>query len=252
MIIPHQRITVTLAARLIAPPMTSLAAKETAPQRQIPRPQPGRQLSFHTGFQQRLRACEKTLIFRVGARLGKIKREELDNASTVICGNVPRFTRTFEQYIKEIRPDSTKEEVIELCRELFSDTMNFGHRQVLQISALHMFLREVLFAYGAVEKSVDGGYIPSRLIKVLVPDKEEYEILADILREERAKNARDSGIDDDDLQRKTSNETYRAQRTRIIDRDDKKIFLYHASAVEISSALEASRLWTALQKRTGL
>jgi hypothetical protein len=27
------------------------------------------------------------VVFRVGARLGKIKREELDNASTVVCGN---------------------------------------------------------------------------------------------------------------------------------------------------------------------
>jgi hypothetical protein len=58
--------------------------------------------------------------------------------------------------------------MIELLRELFSDTMNFLHRQMLQISALQLFLREVLFAYGAVEKPVGGGYIPSRLIKVLV------------------------------------------------------------------------------------
>jgi hypothetical protein len=43
------------------------------------------------------------------------------------------------------------------------------HRQVLQISALQIFLREVLFAYEAVEKPVGGGYIPSLLIKVLVP-----------------------------------------------------------------------------------
>jgi hypothetical protein len=67
--------------------------------------------------------------------------------------------------------------------------VNFVHRQVLQISAVHIFLREVLFAYEAVEKAVDGGYIPSRLIKVLVPDKEEYEILADVLPEEQAKNS---------------------------------------------------------------
>jgi hypothetical protein len=65
--------------------------------------------------------------------------------------------------------------------------VTFVHRQVLQIPALQMFLQEVLFAYGAVEKPVGGGYIPSRLIKVLVPDKEEYEILADLLRKERAK-----------------------------------------------------------------
>jgi hypothetical protein len=68
------------------------------------------------------------VLFRVGARLGKIKREELDNASTAVCGNVLRFIRTFEQYTEEIRPDSTKEEVIELLREFFSDTMNFVHR----------------------------------------------------------------------------------------------------------------------------
>jgi hypothetical protein len=67
-------------------------------------------------------------VFRVGARLGKIKREELDNASTAVCGNVLSFKRTFEQFIEESRPDSTKKEVIELLREFFSDTMNFVHR----------------------------------------------------------------------------------------------------------------------------
>jgi hypothetical protein len=60
--------------------------------------------------------------------------------------------------------------------------VNFVHRQALQISALHIFLREVLFAYGTVETSIGGGHIPSRLFKVLVPDKEEYEILADVRR----------------------------------------------------------------------
>jgi hypothetical protein len=39
------------------------------------------------------------VVFRVGARLGKIKLEELDNASTAVCGNVLRFIRTFEQCI---------------------------------------------------------------------------------------------------------------------------------------------------------
>jgi hypothetical protein len=48
------------------------------------------------------------VVFRVGARLGMIKREELDNASTAVCGNVLRFMRTFEQYIEVIRPDSTR------------------------------------------------------------------------------------------------------------------------------------------------
>jgi hypothetical protein len=96
--------------------------------------------------------------------------------------------------------------VIELLREFFSDTMNFVHQQVLQISALHILLREVLFAYGAVENPVGGGYIPSRLIKVLVPCKDEYAILADVLREARAKNNRDSSMDDEDLQSRTSKE----------------------------------------------
>jgi transcriptional regulator CtsR len=135
------------------------------------------------------------VVFRVGARLSKIKREELETASPAVDGSVLRFTRTIEQYIKETRPDSTKEEVIELFRDSLSDTVNFVHRQVLKISALHIFLREVLFAYGAVEKPIGGGYIPSRLIKVLVQDKEEYEILGDVLREERAKNSRDSSIE---------------------------------------------------------
>jgi hypothetical protein len=132
-------------------------------------------------------------------------------------GNVLRFIRTFEECIKEIRPDSTKEEVIELFRYFFSDTVNFVHRQVLQISALHIFLREVLFEYRAVEKQIGGGYLPSRLIKVLVPDKDEYAILADVLREERAKNSRDSSMDDEDLQSRISKETYRTQRTRTVD-----------------------------------
>jgi hypothetical protein len=97
-------------------------------------------------------------------------------------------------------------------------------------------LREVLFSYGAVEKPVGGGYIPSRLIKVLVSDKDEYAILADVIREARAKNNRDSSMDDEDLQIRTSEETYRAQRTRTMDRDDKKSFLYQASADDKTSA----------------
>jgi hypothetical protein len=195
------------------------------------------------------------VVFRVGARQGKIKREELYNASSAVCGNVLRFIRTFEQYIEEIRPDSTKKEMTELLREFFSDTMNlvhkeeeiellreflsdtvnFVHWQELQISALHILLREVLLANRAVEKPVGRGYISSRLIKVLVPDKDEYEILADVLREARAKNNRDSSMDDEDLQSRTRGETYRAQRTRTIDRDDKKLFLYQASADDKTS-----------------
>jgi hypothetical protein len=122
------------------------------------------------------------VVLRVGARLSKIKRKELEIALPAVHGNVLRFVRTFEQYINEIRPESMKEEVIKLFRDFFSDTVNFVHRQALQISALHIFLREVLFAYGTVEKSIGGGHIPSRLFKVLVPDKEEYEILADVRR----------------------------------------------------------------------
>jgi hypothetical protein len=114
--------------------------------------------------------------------------------------------------------------------------MNFVHRQVLQISALHILLREVNFAYGAVEKPIGGGYIPSRLIKVLVPDKDEYAILADVLREARAKIKSDSNMGDEDLQRRTSEETCRAQRTRTSDMDDKKLFRYQASADDKISA----------------
>jgi hypothetical protein len=80
--------------------------------------------------------------------------------------------------------------VVELLREFFSATLNFVHRQVLQISALHKLLREILFAYGAVKEPVGGGYIPSRLIEVLVPDKDKQAILANVLREARAKKTR--------------------------------------------------------------
>jgi hypothetical protein len=54
---------------------------------------------------------------------------------------------------------------------------------------------------------------------MLASDKDEYAILADVLREERAKNNRDSSVDDEDMQNRTSEETYRTQRTRTIDRD---------------------------------
>jgi hypothetical protein len=37
------------------------------------------------------------VVFRVGAWLGKIKRVELDNALTGVCGNVLRFIRTFDR-----------------------------------------------------------------------------------------------------------------------------------------------------------
>jgi hypothetical protein len=144
--------------------------------------------------------------------------------------------------------------VIELLREFFSDTMNFVHRQILQISALHILLQEVLlevlFSYGAVEKPVGGGYIPSRLFKVLVPDKEEYAILADVLREARARNNRDSSMDDEDLQSRTSEETYRAQRTRtMIGMTRKHSYTKHQRVTKLApqamqAALKRSR-WKA-------
>jgi hypothetical protein len=43
-------------------------------------------------------------------------------------------------------------------------------------------------------------------------------------------------MEDEDLQSRTSKETYLTQRTRTIDRDDNKLFVYHASAEEKSSA----------------
>jgi hypothetical protein len=96
-----------------------------------------------------------------------------------------------------------------------------------------------LFEYSAVKKSVGGGYILSCLIKVLVPYKEEYEIIAAVLREERAKNARDSSTHDAMriYKEEPEKKAYRAQGTRIINRDDKKLFLHHASAEDKSSAL---------------
>jgi hypothetical protein len=57
-----------------------------------------------------------------------------------------------------------------------------------------------------------------------------------VLREARAENNRESSIDDEDLQSRTSEETYRTQRTRTIDRDNKKLFLYQASADDKTSA----------------
>jgi hypothetical protein len=87
-----------------------------------------------------------------------------------------------------------------------------------------------------VEKPVGGGYIPSRLFKLLVPDKDEHAILADVLRKAPAKNNRNSSMNDGDLKSSTSEETYRAQRTMTIDRDDKTIFLYHTSSDDKISA----------------
>jgi hypothetical protein len=47
-------------------------------------------------------AClRQDVVFRVGARLSKIKREGLEIALPAVDGNVHRFIRTFEQYIKK-------------------------------------------------------------------------------------------------------------------------------------------------------
>jgi hypothetical protein len=49
-------------------------------------------------------AClRQGIVFRIGARLGKIKRKELKNVPAVGV-NVLRFIRNFGQYIEEIRP----------------------------------------------------------------------------------------------------------------------------------------------------
>jgi hypothetical protein len=67
------------------------------------------------------------------------------------------------------------------------------------------------FAYGlAVDSTVGGGYKASRLIKLLLPDNEEYAILPDVLRESQAKNNRDSTMDGEDLQSRIQEETYGA------------------------------------------
>jgi hypothetical protein len=44
-------------------------------------------------------SMRQDVVFRVGAWLAKIKREELDNASTAECGNALRFIKPFEQCI---------------------------------------------------------------------------------------------------------------------------------------------------------
>jgi hypothetical protein len=108
--------------------MTPPAAQEAEPQRQIIRPQLAQQPLCFTGFPRRLR-LRQIVVFRVGARLGKIKRKELENASPAVGGSVLRFTITFFQYVEEIRPDSANEVVVEL-QENFSDTTNFVHRHV--------------------------------------------------------------------------------------------------------------------------
>jgi hypothetical protein len=144
--IPHQRNPVTLAARLIAPLLTTRAEKRDSAAASYPTATARETTFILYKVPAETARMRQDVAFRVGARLGKIKREELDNASTAVCRNVQRFIRTFEQYIEEIRPDPTKEEVIGLHREFFSDTMNFVHQQVLQISALYILLREVLFA----------------------------------------------------------------------------------------------------------
>jgi hypothetical protein len=46
--------------------------------------------------------------------VGNLKREELNKVSPAVGENVLKFIETFEQYIGEIRADSTKEEIVEL------------------------------------------------------------------------------------------------------------------------------------------
>jgi hypothetical protein len=62
--------------------------------------------------------CAPTTRIRLSSRRppGQNQAGELEIASPAVDGNVLRFIRTFEQYIKENRPDSTNEEVIGLFR----------------------------------------------------------------------------------------------------------------------------------------
>jgi hypothetical protein len=70
-------------------------------------------------------------------RFGKIKREEFETPSPAAGANVLSFIRNYDQYIEEIRPNFTQDDVIGL-QELFSDTINFVDRQVFHIFALHI------------------------------------------------------------------------------------------------------------------
>jgi hypothetical protein len=56
-----------------------------------------------------------------------------------------------------------------------------------------------------------------------------------MLLEAQVKNNRDSSTDDEDLQSRTSEQTYLARKTWTVDRDYKK-FLYHAPENDKSSA----------------
>jgi hypothetical protein len=106
--IPHQRDLVTLAVRYIEPPYDSGRAAAA-----VPPAAASATASVLYRVPTETARLRQDVVFRVGARLGKIKREELENASPAVSRNVLRFIRAFEQYIEEIRPDSTKE-VIEL------------------------------------------------------------------------------------------------------------------------------------------
>jgi hypothetical protein len=75
----------------------------------------------------------------------------------------------------------------------------YGHSApagITDISSADIGTRS-LFACGGVDKLVDGGYIPSHLIKIHVQDKEKYAILAEVPGEAHAKNNRDSSTDDE-------------------------------------------------------
>jgi hypothetical protein len=75
--IPHQRDSVTLAARLIALPTTTLAATDPTAAARASTVIPYRVPTETTRMRQ-------DVISRVGARLGKTKHKELDNASTAV------------------------------------------------------------------------------------------------------------------------------------------------------------------------
>jgi hypothetical protein len=128
------------------------------------------------------------VVFRVGARLGKFKRKELEKASPAVGGNVLRLIRTFKQCIEENRPDSKEEVVVQPYRK-----QKLRYHELCAPTGIFRYLlctlqREVLFACGAIDEPVSGGYISLRLIGLFVPDKDEYAVLSSILREARPTN----------------------------------------------------------------
>jgi hypothetical protein len=110
--ITHQRDPVTLAARFIAPLHDDTCSERDSAAAADPKAAARATTSILYRIPTETARLRQDVIFRVGARLGKIKCEELDNASIPVSGNVLSFTITFEQYVEEIRPDSTKEKLI--------------------------------------------------------------------------------------------------------------------------------------------